>query len=133
LLARCVRRALFFDGAGVSLDTASLAALRERFWADTADAFFAIIERAGGGAPEAGLTEPWRRTLDVTARRLFDEAAPMDATAEGHPNRIAAAARQLDFALRGFGKDGETLFTVLGLAVPEVARKLKQHRGGKAA
>jgi CRISPR system Cascade subunit CasA len=130
LLTRCVRRALFSEGAGVGTDTASLAALRERFWSETADAFFNLTERAASGTDEDALNSEWHRRLRREASRLFAEAAPMDASGEGHPARIAAAMRQLDATLRGFGKDGSELFALLGMAAPEA--KPKKTRG-KAA
>jgi CRISPR system Cascade subunit CasA len=122
LLARCVRRALFGDGATVAADAALLASLRERLWADTADAFFEAARRAAEDATGPALREAWRKTLEQAARRLFDEAAPMDASGEGHPARIAAAARQLGVALRGYGKEGEELFSALEIEQPEAAR-----------
>ena len=129
LLARCVRRALFGDGATVAADAALLAALRERLWADTADAFFEAARRAAEDAAGPALRETWRTTLERAARRLFDEAAPMDASGEGHPARIAAAARQLGAVLRGYGKEGAELFSALEIEQPEAARaKPRQQR-----
>ena len=129
LLARCVRRGVY--GEGAALDAAPLAALRERFWAETADSFFSLMAEAAGGASSPELRKKWRDTLARDARRLFDEAVPIDPGGEGHPDRIARAARQLGLALAGYGKEGEALFKALNLALPEGARQTRKK--GKAA
>lgn len=121
LLARCVHRALFGDGATVGIDTTPLAALRERLWAETTDAFFSAAADAAAGEAGHKLREEWRATLEQVARRLFDEAAPMDASGAGHPDRIATAARHLGVALRGFGKKGKDLFEALQIELPAAA------------
>lgn len=121
LLARCVRRALFADGAAVGTDTTPLATLRERLWAETTNAFFSAAERAADSEAGHELREEWRAALEQVARRLFDEAVPMDASGEGHPDRIAAAARQLGVALRGFGREGKELFETLQIDLPAAA------------
>jgi CRISPR system Cascade subunit CasA len=130
LLARHVRRALFSDGATVAIDAANLAALRERFWDSTSDPFFAAVERSATGADPDSVRQDWLRTLSRAARALFHEAAPVDASGEGHPGRIADAARQLGVALAGYGKEGAALFTALGLPPPEAT---KPKRGKKEA
>ena len=62
----------------------------------------------------------WLRDLARAARTLFAEAAPIDATgADRRPDRIAGAAKNLNFALSGHGKDGESLLRALGLPVSE--------------
>lgn len=66
--------------------------------------------------------------LERAARRLFNEAAPIDASGEGHPARIAAASWQLGFALRGYGKDGDALFGALGLDQPASSRDRKARK-----
>lgn len=128
LLANGVRRALFSEGATVALDTAPLASLRDRFWSETADAFFARAASAAAGASDDDTRALWLRDIGRTARRLFDEAAPVDASGEGHPARIADAARQMSFALAGYGKSGEAVFNALGAALPDGARKAKTRK-----
>lgn len=125
LLASCVRRALFSEGASVAIDAAPLATLRERFWAETADTFFTCSAAAAAGRPDDEVRTAWLAAIARTARHLFDEAAPIDASGEGHPARVAASARQLGAALAGYGKSGEALFTALVLAPPEGALKAK--------
>jgi CRISPR system Cascade subunit CasA len=130
LLSRCVGRALFGDGATVDPESALLASVRERFWDATANDFFEAARTAADGGDPAAVRGAWRAAIDATATRLFAEAAPMDASGEGHPARIAAAARQLSFALRGYGKDGASIFAALALEAPPAAAKTRK---GKAA
>lgn len=125
LLARCVRRAIY--GQDAALDAAPLAALRDRFWAETSGVFFDLLRQAAAGRPSAELRSSWRAILARDARRLFDEAAPVDPGGEGHPKRIADAAKQLGLALAGYGKEGEALFKSLHLTLPDAARGQKRH------
>jgi CRISPR system Cascade subunit CasA len=135
LLGRAVRRALFSDGAKVALDAGLLATVRSRFWDATENAFLLQVQNAAGETVDAeAVRQAWLPDLSRTACTLFAEAAPIDATgADRRPERIAAAARNLDFALRGFGKDGAVLLGKLGLPLPEkpAGRKAKT-KSGKA-
>ena len=130
LLGRAVRRALFSDAAKIPLDAGLTATLREAFWDVTEAPFQRLVHLAAtdAGAPDT-LRLAWLAELAAAARRLFDRAAPIDAHGADHrPDRIAAAARGLDFALRGYGKDGEALFKQLRLAPPESTTKAKPRR-----
>ncbi len=60
---------------------------------------------------------------------LFDEAAPLTPENGGAAPRIGRARRNLIFALAGYGKEGQALFTTLGLPAAESKAKNK----GKAA
>ena len=135
LLRSAVRSALFSAGATVKLDVELLSSVRERLWSATEAAFFEALENAAGAAagPEGDAEAYWQRLLRNTALALFDEAAPMDPdvppmvrAGEAAP-RLVRARRNLVFALQGFGKDGEALFTTLNLAKaqPNAARKRK--------
>ncbi len=128
MLRNAVKDALFAPGAKVDADAAMLSALRERFWVETADDFFVQAAALAGGQDVADIRAAWQRVLAATARRLFAEAAPIDASGEGHPGRIAAAARRLSFALHGYGKQGTELFSALRLELPEKATTKKGKR-----
>ena len=135
LLGRAVRRALFSDGAKVPLDAGLLATLRARFWEATEIAFLAHVQDAAGGTIEVeAIKRAWLRDLAGTARTLFAEAAPIDASGtDRRPDRIAAAAKSLNFALNGTGKDGVALLSALGLPLPEKAASRKPRTpAGKA-
>ncbi len=129
LLGRAVRRALFSDGAKVPLDAGLLTTVRARFWAATETAFLDRVQDAAGETVDVeAVRQAWLRDLSRTTRGLFAEAAPIDATgADRRPDRIAAAAKSLDFALKGYGKDGGSLLSALGLPLPEktAGRKAK--------
>ena len=129
LLGRAVRRALFSDGAKVALDAGLLTTVRSRFWDATETGFLLHVRDAAGETVDAqAIRRAWLRDLSSTARSLFAQAAPMDGTgADRRPDRIAAAAKSLDFAMKGYGKDGEALLGKLGLPLPEetAGRKAK--------
>jgi CRISPR system Cascade subunit CasA len=130
LLRGAVRTALFSAGTSVKLDWELLSSLRERFWEQTDAAFFGQLH----GAAARGATEPfpeyadWLKLLRATALALFDDAAPLSADSGAAAPRIARARRNLLFALLGYGRDGQTLFTELGLPAPE-----QKPRKGKSA
>lgn len=131
LLGRSVRRALF----SIPLDAGLIVTLREQFWAQTEPAFMNLAREAASGrlAPEE-LGQAWLDGLAPVARRLFAAAAPIDAHgADRHPGRIAAAARTLNLALHGYGKEGEALFRSLRLPVPEKAKKTTRVKGSVPA
>jgi CRISPR system Cascade subunit CasA len=121
LLQRKVRSALFSPGATVK-DSELFSSLRERFWEHTEPAFFALLHQAGArGASDPCPEYPtWLITLRATALCLFDEAAPLEADsgASAAP-RIGRARLGLLFALRGYRREGQALFTELGLPSPE--------------
>ena len=132
LLGRAVRRALFSDGTKVPLDAGLIATLRERFGEATELMFLRLVQECAAGEDPMALRRRWLAQMTTAARTLFVEAAPIDARGADHrPDRIAAAARGLDFALRGFGKDGDALFRQLGLPSPEKAKK-PPSKSGKA-
>jgi CRISPR system Cascade subunit CasA len=121
LLSRAVRRALFSEAAKVAFDAALFSTIRARFWDETEDSFLSRAGDAAGGTVDAeAVRRSWLRDLSRTARDLFAEAAPINATgADRRPDRIAAAAKGLDLALKGYGKDGAALLSKLGLPLLE--------------
>ena len=137
LLGRSVRRALFSDGAKVPLDAGFLNAIRARFWDETEMSFLDRVQDAAvADFNRDALRRAWLGTLARTAKDLFAEAAPMDASgADRRPDRIAAAAKGLSRALSGYGKDGDALFRALGLPAPDSAatKKAKAKPGKQAA
>jgi CRISPR system Cascade subunit CasA len=140
LLATGVRNAL--QGENAAGDTTVLTALRERFFTETEDAFYRILGEVETGlaalpadgdanAVVAAACSDWRAALAATARRLFDEAAPVEAVAETHVERTLKARGLLLAALMGHGRSGEALFKALQLAAPE--KKPKAAARGVAA
>jgi CRISPR system Cascade subunit CasA len=137
LLGRSVRRALFSDGAKVGLDAGFLNTIRARFWDVTETPFLdRVRDAATPDFDQEAVRRAWLGSLARTAKDLFAEAAPMDASgADRRPDRIAAAAKGLSLALSGYGKDGDALFRALGLPAPETAaaKKSKAKPGKQAA
>jgi CRISPR system Cascade subunit CasA len=126
LLRSAVRYALFSAGATVKLDSELLSSQRERLWEQTESAFYHQLATIPDDA-----RDNWLRNLRNLALALFDEAAPLTPESGAAAARISRARRILVFALTGFGKEGEALFTQLGLAAPQ--SKVKKSRGKKAA
>jgi CRISPR system Cascade subunit CasA len=124
LLRGAVRAALFSAGASVKLDWELLSSVREQFWERTDAAFFEQLKNAAA----RGATEPypecaaWLTLLRRAALDLFDEAAPLAADSGAAAPRIGKARRNLLFALLGYGKDGQALFSKLGQSAPETKR-----------
>ena len=133
MLRAAVRAALFSSGATVRPDLELLSLVRERLWAETEPAFFDALHRLlpAAGSDEGRAEREWHALLRRAALRLFDEAAPMEAdvppTVRGGETtpRLVRARRSLLFALAGFGKEGQLLFTLLGLPAAE-SRKQKK-------
>jgi CRISPR system Cascade subunit CasA len=125
LLGRAVSRALYGEKSDVKFDASPLSALRERFWTETEAEFYARAAGPKLDLEDEASRKSWLRYIGKEALRLFHEAAPVDASGEGHPDRIAAAAKHLGLVLSGYGKDGEALFKALMLPAPEksVTRK----------
>lgn len=133
MLRSAVRAAIFSPGATVRQDLEMLSLVRERLWDITEPAFFDALTQLSSDDDAAEWR--WRGLLERTALALFDEVAPMDAdvpplirAGETMP-RLVRARRTLMFGLKGFGRDGEALFTLLGLP----AASPKKPKKGKAA
>lgn len=129
LLRQGLRGALFGAGATVKFDATLFSASRERFWQGTEAAFHAALDAAAGAADLDPVLAEWRGVLEQAAFALFDEHAPLPIDSASAAPRISRARRQLAFAFRGYGKQGVSLFTALGLAPPESATGRK----GRAA
>lgn len=133
LLSRSVRRALFSEGAKVALDAGLFTVLRSRFWDATETAFLTQVQKAATSVNPEEVRRAWLRDLAHHTRTLFAEAAPIDATGADHrPDRIASAAKSLNFALNGVGKDGESLLRTLGLPLPEKTARPAKTKTAKA-
>lgn len=111
---------------GTAADSAPLAAVYEAFWAATQPDFFRVLREASPAADapvERALEHvapAWLRQLSDAALALFNEAAPLDPSAElFDPARVVRARRQLWFTLRGYGASGTKLFAALLLAAPQ--------------
>jgi CRISPR system Cascade subunit CasA len=132
-----VKIALFGDGTDIDANTTPLTTARDRFWADTNDRFFALLNEfsmlpAGEitGDPAAPLAHSWREELERAALAIFDDTAPMRDALSPDVKRVVEGRRFLVLMLRGYGPRGVELFKNLQLPVPETKSKARK---GKAA
>ena len=96
--------------------------LRERFYADTEADFYNALERLeNGGALDAAV---WLKILRNKVMSLFDETVPIEHMPDKLIDRSVKARAGLAFALKGYGKMGNALFTALGLPLPDTKAKL---------
>ncbi len=114
LLSRAVSRALYGEKSDVKFDASPLANLREQFLAATEAEFLRRAAIPDFVSDEA-VRRAWLSHLRQIVLHLFHTAAPIDASGEGHPDRVATAAKYLSLALNGYGKEGEALFKTLNL------------------
>jgi hypothetical protein len=134
-LSRAVKIALYGDGADVGASTTPLTTARDRFWADTNDKFFAVLndfsvlpaEDLNGNAA-ASTARTWRAVMERAALAIFDDMAPVQDALSPDVKRVVDGRRFLVLTLLGYGAGGVELFKNLQLPVPET-----KTRRGKAA
>jgi CRISPR system Cascade subunit CasA len=129
LLAASMRIALFSEKGQAGSDSTILDVPRERLWEETEDKFHRLLDEAvrvlagEDEDPDKPLREEWRKTLEQTALRIFDDAAPTDAFGEIDPAQVVSARKLLALGLKGYGKYGQSLFKELILTSLEEAKK----------
>jgi CRISPR system Cascade subunit CasA len=134
-LVQTVRLALYGDGAEVGSDTTPLTTARERFWADTNDAFFNQLnafslfpaEQLTGDAA-IPLARAWLDVLRDAALAIFDYMTPVQDARAPDVKRVIDARRLLVSLLLGYAKRSTELFKHLRIPLPEARAKR-----GKAA
>lgn len=137
-------RVAAFAGDALGIDKADATprtALRERFFGDTQDAFFAALDSAAdrleADPDQPDFAEPLaraflERALRPVAIRLFDEAVPLSDLDTRTLARAVRARWSLILMLKGSDRDGATLFKALGLPVSE-ASGAKKRKGRREA
>jgi CRISPR system Cascade subunit CasA len=125
-LGQAIKIAFYGDGAKVDANSTPLTTARDRFWADTNDAFFDMLNRFSSLSTnelqaEAGtdLREKWRGVLEICALAIFDDIAPMQDVLSPNVERVVDGRRSLMRMLRGYGARGVELYKNLQLPVPE--------------
>lgn len=130
-LVAALRAALFSEGAKPATDRAVFEDARATFYELTENDFHEALDATlSDGAPNNDA--PARAWLAIVSRAVaaaFDGCAPVPIDAPERAQRIAAAYRQLRFALAGYGPQGKRLFEALGLAPPESSKTAK--KGGR--
>jgi CRISPR system Cascade subunit CasA len=135
-----------FVGDALAIDKADAtprAALRERLFVETQDAFFGVVDTAAARL-EADPDQPdfaaplargfLERVLRPVALRLFDEAVPLSDLDTRTLARAVRARLFLILMLKGTGRDGAALYKTLGLptdAPPEQKQRTGRHKAAE--
>jgi CRISPR system Cascade subunit CasA len=134
-LGQAVKIALFGDGADIDANTTPLTTARDRFWAETNDRFFAILNKFSmlppgelAGEAAAPLAHTWRAELERAALAIFDDTAPMEDALSPDVKRVVEGRRSLVLMLLGYGPRGVELFKNLQLPVPETKTKSRKSK-----
>jgi CRISPR system Cascade subunit CasA len=134
-LGQAVKIALYGEGTKIGASTTPLTTARDRFWADTNDDFFAILNDFSvlnaediAGDAAAPIARKWRAVMERAALSIFDDMAPVHDVLSPDVKRVVDGRRFLVLTLLGYGTDGVELFKCLQLPVPET-----KARKGKAA
>lgn len=128
LLSGCVRQALATDAH----DKGLVQQAKDRFWAETEPPFFELLAKAvtavGTEEGPTTLARDWRRHLEERAFKIFDDSCPLDPQAPRSIEPVVKAKKRLRGGFRGYGKEGNALFTALLLTSPEPGRKAPKGR-----
>ena len=131
-LSQAVKIALYGDGADIGANTTPLTTARDRFWADTNDEFFALLndfsalpaeDLAGDAVPTA---RTWRGVMERAALAIFDDMAPVQDALSPDVKRVVEGRRFLVRTLLGYGARGVELFKNLRLPVPETKTRKRK-------
>lgn len=117
---------------------AQFSALRERFFQDTHDAFFANLRRLfeeaetlESGATRRLFAEAWLSVLRDVSRQLFDGAVSFDDMPTKIMERAVPARRNLLGVFLGYGALGKKIFAALELAPVAPGKAGKKSGKGK--
>jgi CRISPR system Cascade subunit CasA len=141
-LGNAVKRALFGENAKTDRGSTVLDAVRQRFWGDTEQAFYAALRRGAEALVAAGdnagerLAElrqaagaSWLSVVRNAALDIFDDAVPIEDAASDKIKDVIEGRKMLVSAASGYGATGTLVFAALQL--PPVETKAK--KGKKAA
>ena len=135
-LTNAVKRALFGDAAKADRDSTILDAARQRFWADTEQAFYAALRESAGVIVDNKddladrLSEirqergtPWLAAMRKAALAIFDNTVPIEDADGDKIKDVIDGRKMLMFALTGYGAVGTQLFIALHLEPVETKAK----------
>jgi CRISPR system Cascade subunit CasA len=122
VLRGALRRALFSDGAKVSLDAGVFSVARSRFYEETEGAFHELLAEALAQdkppeIPDVG--KRWIKAMQGVCAELFVELTPAPGADPKGAERIANAYGTLRNGFSGYGASGRALFGALELVPPK--------------
>jgi CRISPR system Cascade subunit CasA len=134
-LGQAVKLALYGDGAEIGQGATLLETARDRFWVDTNDRFFALLNDLSTRPADLDqetttvpLRQLWRGVMERAALAIFDDMVPVQDAVSPDVKRVVEGRRFLVRTLLGYGPRGVELFENLRLPAPEGKAKK-----GKAA
>jgi hypothetical protein len=137
-VGKAIRVALYSKFADLSAEPTLVMAARDRFWADTNDAFFSMLNDISSSPPDkfageqaTALGHRWRAVLERAALSIFDDIAPIQDVFSHDLKRVVEGRRSLVFTLLGYGPRGVELFTNLQLPISETKAKRSQRDGAR--
>lgn len=135
-LVNSIKRALYGAKTKADSDSSVLGAARARFWAETEDRFYQLLQDAADRIIEAGdaietmneglskeLKEKWLDAIKRRALAIFDDTAPIDAAESDKITDLIEGRKFLALAFRGYGAYGNAIYAALGLPIPDKKRK----------
>jgi CRISPR system Cascade subunit CasA len=125
-LGQAIRMALYGSAEEIKADSTPLATAKDRFWAETNDRFFAILNAISllptsdlATTAMVSLASDWRILMERAVLAIFDDMAPIGDARGPEVKRVVEGRRFLVRTLRGYGPRGVELFKDLQLPVPE--------------
>jgi CRISPR system Cascade subunit CasA len=136
-LGKAVRTAVYGKfTADIPGEPTLILTARDRFWATTSDAFFAVLNDISSlpaegfvGEQATALGQRWHGVLERAALSIFDDIAPMQDALSSDLKRVVDGRRSLVLTLLGYGPRGVELFSNLQVPVPETKAKRSQLHG----
>jgi CRISPR system Cascade subunit CasA len=143
-LVTSVKLALYGPKAKADTGSTVLGPVRDRFWAETEDAFYQMLREAGelyvvDGEPAEDPRDvlqrtgnAWRQVLRRHALAIFDDTAPIEDAESDRIAHVIEGRKWLGLMFEGFSPTGRALFGKLHLAPPDAGKRSKGGRGRTA-
>ncbi|MGD9785697.1 MAG: type I-E CRISPR-associated protein Cse1/CasA [Hyphomicrobiaceae bacterium] len=143
-LVTSVKLALYGPKKKTDTGSAVLGPVRDRFWAETEDAFYRTLRAATDrfivdGEPveepqeaRSATGEEWRRVLRRQALAIFDDTAPIEDAGGDRIKDVIEGRKCLGLLLEGASPTGRKLFGKLQLAPPDTGKRKGGERGRRA-
>lgn len=137
-LVRAIRQALYGEKPNVDAGSTVLSAASLRFWSDTEEHFYSVLQRESerlavadaetDAAPKTEHGTDWLAALRRCALAIFDDTAPIE---DSDPERLAdviTARKFLSLTFGGYTPTGATIFKALQLPSPDKATGKKPRK-----